>query len=165
MTSHNIASTLPIYAQDVLPSSPPFISSDRNRKCHEWWRHSAHTTGSRHYSEQALSSIGISSSNLHNCQHVPELHSVEKALEEHTLGANDQTATLLSALVDGLNDVDQLLLVLQDPVQFVVVTRSEITHHVFIAIEVHDSHRVVELVHGTEVGDLVEIAEVNDSEV
>lgn len=97
------------------------------------------------------------------CQHVPEVHDVED--RGRTLRTNDQTTTLLGALVDGLDDVDQLLLVLQNPVQLVVVTGSEITHHMFIAIKVHDRHWIVELVHGTKVGDLIEIAEVNDGEI
>lgn len=82
-----------------------------------------------------------------------------------TLGTDDQTTTLLRALVDGLDDVDQLLLVLQYPIQLVVVTRSKITHHVFIAVEEHDRHRIVELVHGVEIGDLVDVAQVDDGEV
>lgn len=82
-----------------------------------------------------------------------------------TLGTDDQTTTLLRALIDGLDDVDQLLLVLQYPIQLVVVTRSEITHHVLIAVEEHDRHRIVELVHGVEIGDLVDVAQVDDGEV
>lgn len=35
-------------------------------------------------------------------------------------GADDETATFLRAAVDGLDDVDQLLLVLEDPVEFVL---------------------------------------------
>jgi hypothetical protein len=81
------------------------------------------------------------------------------------LRANDQTTTLLRALVDGLNNINQLLLILQDPVQLVVVTSSKIAHHVFVAEEEHDCHRVVELVHLLEVGHFVKIAEVDDGEV
>lgn len=51
------------------------------------------------------------------------------------LGADDQTAPLLGAAVDGLDDIDQLLLVLQDPVQLVVVSRAEIAHHVLVSEE------------------------------
>lgn len=82
-----------------------------------------------------------------------------------TLGTDDQTTALLRTLVDGFDDVDQFLFVLQDPIQLVIVTRSEIAHHVFIAVEEHDRHRIVEFVHGVEIGDLVDVAQVDDSEV
>lgn len=81
------------------------------------------------------------------------------------LRADHQTTTLLGALVDGLDDIDQLLLVLQHPVQFVIVTRSEIAHHMFVAEEEHDGHWVVEFVHLLEIGHLVQVAEVDDGEV
>ena len=82
-----------------------------------------------------------------------------------TFGADYQTATLLCTLVDCLDDVDQLLLVLQHPVQLVVVTCAEIAHHVFVAVEEHNCHSVIELVHLVEIWDLVDVAKVNDREV
>ena len=85
--------------------------------------------------------------------------------QEHTLGTDNQTTALLCALVDSLDNIDQLLFVLQDPVQLVVVTSSEITHHMLVSVEEHDCHPVVKLVHGAEIGDLVEVAEVDDGEV
>jgi hypothetical protein len=81
------------------------------------------------------------------------------------LRADDKTTTLFRSLVDGLNDINQLLLVFQHPVEFVVVTRSEIAHHVFVAEEEHDGHRVVEFVHLLEVGYFVKVAEVDYGEV
>ena len=51
------------------------------------------------------------------------------------LGADDQTATLLGAAVDGLDDVDQLLFVLQHPIELIVVSGAEIAHHVFVPEE------------------------------
>lgn len=84
---------------------------------------------------------------------------------KRTLGTDDQTATLLCTLVDGLDDVDQLLLVLQYPIQLVIVSRAEIAHHVFISIEEHYRHCIVELVHLAEIRDLVKIAQVDDREV
>lgn len=61
------------------------------------------------------------------------------------LGTDDETTSLLGASVDRLDDVDELLLVLQDPVQFVVVAGTEIAHDVFVAEEEHDSARIVQL--------------------
>lgn len=81
------------------------------------------------------------------------------------LGTDDQTPALLGSSIDGLDDIDQLLLVLQDPVQLVVVSGSKITHHVFVAEEEHDGHGVVKLVHLVEVGHLIQIADIDDSEV
>lgn len=62
------------------------------------------------------------------------------------LGTNNQTAAFLRTPIDRLDDIDQLLLVLQHPVQLVVVAGTKIAHHVFIAEEEHDGHRVVQLV-------------------
>lgn len=62
------------------------------------------------------------------------------------LGADHETATLLGAAVDGLDDVDELLLVLEDEVELVVVSGSEIHHDQLVAEEEHDGHRVVQLV-------------------
>lgn len=81
------------------------------------------------------------------------------------LRTDHQTATLLCALVDSLQDVDNLLLVLQHPIQLIVVTRPEVAHHVLVPKEEHDGARVVEFVHLLEVGHLVEIADVDDGKV
>jgi len=62
-----------------------------------------------------------------------------------TLGTDDETAALLGAAVDGLDDVDELLLVLEDPVELVVVAGAEIAHDVLVAEEEHDGARVVQL--------------------
>jgi len=82
-----------------------------------------------------------------------------------TLRANDQTPPLLRALVDRLDDVDQLLLVLEHPIELVVVTGPEVAHHVLVAVEEHDRHRIVQLVHDVEVGDLIDVAQVDHGEV
>lgn len=83
----------------------------------------------------------------------------------YTFRANDQTPALLRAAVDGLNDVDHLLLVLEHPVELVVVAGAEVHHHVLVAEEEEDGAGVVQLVHGVEVGDLVDVANVNGGEV
>lgn len=81
------------------------------------------------------------------------------------LRTHDQTPPLLRTLVHRLQDVDDFLLVLQHPIQFVVITRPKITHHMFIPKEEHDGARVVEFVHLLEIGHLVQIAEVDDGKV
>ena len=57
------------------------------------------------------------------------------------LGRDDETAALAGAAVDGLDDVDHLLLVLDGPVDLVVVARAQINHHVLVAEEEHDLAR------------------------
>ena len=82
-----------------------------------------------------------------------------------TFRTNDQTPPLLRPSIDGLDNINQLLLILQHPVQLVVVTRPKITHHMLVAKEEHQCHRVVQLVHLFEVRHLVEVADVHDGEV
>jgi hypothetical protein len=81
------------------------------------------------------------------------------------LRTHNQTPPLLRPLVNRLNNINKLLLVLQHPIQLVVVSRPEIAHHVLVAEEEHHRHRVVELVHLLEIRDLVEVADVDDGKV
>lgn len=81
------------------------------------------------------------------------------------LRTDHQTAPLLSTLVDGFADIDELLLVLENKVELVVVTGAQIDHHVFVAEEPHDGTGIVELVHLVEIGDLVNVAKVDNAEV
>lgn len=74
-----------------------------------------------------------------------------------TFRTNDKTTALLRSLVDGFDDVDQLLLILQHPVEFVVVTGSKVAHHVFVPVEEHNGHRVVKLVHRIELWNLIDV--------
>ena len=71
------------------------------------------------------------------------------------LRTNNQTPSLLRTAVNRLNDVDELLLVFENPIQLVVVAGAEIAHHVLVAEEEHHGACVVEFVHGFEVGDFV----------
>ncbi len=61
------------------------------------------------------------------------------------LRADNQTSALLRTTIDRLQDIDQLLLVLQYPVQLIIITRAEITHHVLVSEEEHDGHWVIQL--------------------
>lgn len=81
------------------------------------------------------------------------------------LWTDHQTSTLLRTFVDGLNDIDQLLLILKHPVQLVVVACTEIAHHMFVAKEEHERADVVELIHLLEVWYLIKIADIDYSEV
>lgn len=51
------------------------------------------------------------------------------------LRADHQTASLLCAAVDRLDDVDQFLFVFEDPFDLVIVASAEIDHHVFVSEE------------------------------
>jgi len=53
-------------------------------------------------------------------------------------GSDDETATLPGAAVNGLDDVDELLLVLESPIDLVVVASAEIDHDVLVPEEEHD---------------------------
>ncbi|RBQ85615.1 hypothetical protein VDGD_20821 [Verticillium dahliae] len=81
------------------------------------------------------------------------------------LGTDDETPALLGAAVDRLDNVNELLLVLENPVELVVVAGAKVDHHVLVAEEEHDGAGVVELVELIEVGDLVNVADVADGEV
>lgn len=81
------------------------------------------------------------------------------------LRTNDQPPSLLCPLVDRFNNINQLLFVLQHPVELVVVPCPEVTHHMLIAEEEHECDRIVEFVHLFEIGDLVEVADVEDGKI
>lgn len=81
------------------------------------------------------------------------------------LGAHDETASLLGSSVNSLKDVDELLLVLQHPLDLVVVTGAQVDHHVLVAEEEHEGAWVVELVHLVKVGHLVDVAQIDDGKV
>ena len=81
------------------------------------------------------------------------------------LRTNHQTPPLLRAPINRLNNINKLLLILQHPIQLVIISCPEIAHHVFVAEEEHDGTRVVELVHGFEIGNFIEVAEVDGAEV
>ena len=81
------------------------------------------------------------------------------------LGSNHKTTPLPRPTVHGLNDVDELLLVLESPVDLVVVPGAKINHNVLVPEEEHDGGRVVELVHGVEIRDLGDVHQVNHSKV
>ena len=95
---------------------------------------------------------------------------------------NNKTTALLRALVNRLDDIDQLLLILQHPVELVIVSGSEIAHHVFVAVEEEEGHWVllwlagcfsstvlsrvgrgsyVKLVHNVEFWNFVDVAKVD----
>jgi len=81
------------------------------------------------------------------------------------LGRDNQTSALPRTTVDGLHNVDQLLFILHGPVDFVVVSSSQIDHDVLVPKEEHYSTGVVQLVHLVEVRDLADIDEVDDAKV
>ena len=81
------------------------------------------------------------------------------------LWADHQTPPLLRPFVNRLNNINQLLLILQNPIELIIITRPEIAHHVLVPEKEHQSDGVVELVHLFEVGDLVDVADVDYGEV
>jgi hypothetical protein len=49
--------------------------------------------------------------------------------------------TFARSTVDGLDDVDELLLVVERPCDFVVVARAQVDHNVLVSVEEHDLPR------------------------
>ena len=89
-----------------------------------------------------------------------------------TFWADHKTPSFLSAFVDGLNYIDELLLILENPVELVIITSTEIAHldrilallpelnrgctyHVLVAEKKHQGDRIVKFVHLFKVWDLV----------
>jgi len=54
-------------------------------------------------------------------------------------GSNDKTTTLPRAAVNSLDNVDELLLVLESPIDLVVVASAQIDHDVLVPEEEHNS--------------------------
>jgi hypothetical protein len=111
-----------------------------------------------------LRRIGVDSVPQHRRHQRNHSHSVA-ITRRVILRTNHQTPPLLRTLVNRLNDINKLLLILEHPVELVVVSRAEIAHHVLVAEEEHHRDRVVQLVHLLEIGDLVQVADVDDGEV
>lgn len=86
-------------------------------------------------------------------------------MKEPTFGTHHQPPALLGPPINRFNNIDQLLLIFQHPIQLVIIARSKITHHVLISEKEHQRDRIVQFVHLLEVGDLVEVTHVDDSEV
>lgn len=81
------------------------------------------------------------------------------------LRTNHKTSSLFRTLVNRLDDIDQLLFILQYPIQLVVITGPKIAHHVLVSEEEHQGHRVVEFVHLFEIGHLVQVADVDNGKI
>ena len=82
-----------------------------------------------------------------------------------TFWTDNETPSLLCPLVNSFHNVDQLLLVFKHPVEFIIVTSTKIAHHVFVPIEEHYGHRIIEFVHCIELRNLIDIAEIDDCKV
>ena len=79
-------------------------------------------------------------------------------------GDNEPLASS-SAAVNGLHNVNKLLLIGQRPVDLIVVTGAQIDHHVLVSVEKHHRAGVVQLVHGYEVRNLLDVHQVDHRQV
>ena len=77
-----------------------------------------------------------------------------------TFWTDDQASPFLRPTVNCFDDVNKFLLVLQYPVQFVIISCSKITHHVFISEEEHEGYSIVKFIHLLEIRYLVEVADI-----
>lgn len=82
---------------------------------------------------------------------MPAAKASEVAELIHTFWRNYQPSSLSSSTVHNLNNVNELLLIIHGPVDFVVVSSAQINHDVLVAEEKHDSAWVIQLVHGVEI--------------
>jgi hypothetical protein len=73
------------------------------------------------------------------------------------LWSNHQTTALAGTPVDGLHDVNEFLLILQGPVDLVVVSCPKINHDVLVPEEEHHRRWIIQLVHGVEVRNLGDV--------
>ena len=81
------------------------------------------------------------------------------------LRSNHQTTTFPCPTVDCLNNVNELLLVLESPVNLVVISSAKINHNVLISEEEHDCGWVIELVHSVEIRHLSDVHKIDNSKV
>ena len=115
----------------------------------------AHPRGAHcmnHHTKNTLSTkttLFVSFSFLSFC--FPRLVSVLGGI---VLGGYHQTSPLARPRKHRLHDIDELLLVVHGPVDFVIVARAEVDHDVLVAKEKHHRAWVVQLVHSVEVGHL-----------
>ena len=70
------------------------------------------------------------------------------------LRRDDETAALPRSSVNGFYDVNELVDVIERPVDLVIITGAQIDHDVLVAEKEHEGARIVKLVHGVEVGNL-----------
>lgn len=76
-----------------------------------------------------------------------------------------QTSAFSCTPIHGLHNINHLLLVLQSPVDLVIVTGAKINHDVLVPEEEHAGARVIQLVHLVEVWHLCDVDQVDDSKV
>jgi len=67
--------------------------------------------------------------------------------------------------VHNVDDVDELLLVIHGPVDFIVVASAKVNLDLLVAEEEHDGAGVIQLIHVVEVRHFGDIDKVDDSEV
>lgn len=65
-------------------------------------------------------------------------------------GTYNQSSSLACASVNCLNNIDHFLLVIEGPIDLVVVARTKINHDVSVTKEKHDRAGIVQLIPKTE---------------
>lgn len=81
------------------------------------------------------------------------------------LRSNHQPPPLPRPPKNRFHKINHLLFVLHCPINFIIIPRPQIDHHVFISIKKHDGTRVVEFVHFVEIGDFGDVDEVDYGKV
>lgn len=99
-----------------------------------------------------------SRSNAQQSQSVPVSQGV-------ILRGHNQAFSFAGPAVDDFADIDQVLRLFEDPVDLIIVAGAGVDHDVLVAIEEHQSHLVVELVHGVEIRYFSNIHDIKGDEV
>lgn len=81
------------------------------------------------------------------------------------LGRDDQTTAFSGATIDRFEDINHLLLVLESPVDLVVITSAQIDHHMLVTEEEHHGAGIVQLVHLIKVGHFRNVHQIDHSKV
>lgn len=81
------------------------------------------------------------------------------------LGCNHKTSSLARSSVHCFDYIYKLLLVVENPVDLVVVSCSQVDHDMLVPEKEHHRTRIVQLVHCIKVGDFGDINEENHCEI
>ena len=58
--------------------------------------------------------------------------------------ADHQSTPFFGSTVNGLDNVDKFLLILEHPIQLIIIPSSKIAHHMLVSKEKHQGYRVVQ---------------------
>ena len=78
---------------------------------------------------------------------------------------NNQSFSFPSSPVDDLADINEVLRFFENPVDLIIISCAGIDHDVFVSVEEHECHLIIELIHGVEIGYLGDIGDIESDKV